>query len=202
MIRRIKYTFICAVLLSCIAPVFAQTISPELRAFNKRLIKSDVSFTFPAGFKEVKPGNTGDYRFDYGIASADNDCEIWLKVRSQKDNVAEYLRKGNKRVTNPDSLYQDMGFELAKAFKSNTDDRPLYKRSIPPFTLNRYNANLGKTYLINLADEPETKHYKFAMLVVLQKNKVGTVMAVCFANDLGPRFFSNLNRASSCLKFN
>ena len=203
MARQIQYILIYVVLFFGIDPAFAQTkISPELKAFNKHLAKTSITFTFPAGFKEVKPGYTDDYGFDYGIASEEGESEIWFKIRSQKDNLAEYLKKGDKRIINPDSLYQDIGLSQANAFKNKSDERPLFIRSIPPITLNRYNADLGKTYLISLPDEQETKHYKFAMLVILQKNKVGTVMAVCFANELGPGFFKNLNKASSCLKFN
>ena len=59
----------------------------------------------------------------------------------------------------------------------------------------------GKTYLLNLLDMPETKHYKYALLITLQKGHVGTIIAVCFANEKGAEFFKNINKASKCLKF-
>jgi len=200
--KLIRQKFICIyALLLCTAPAFAQVRSmSDFRGFNAHLTKADVTFIFPTGFKEIKPAATRNYRYDYGIASEDNNCEIWFKVRSQKENLADYLRRGGKAI-NPDSLYQEIGRAQVKIFKS--DDMQLFvPRSIPSSTLTRYNADLGKTFLIGLSDKPETKHYKFAMVVVLQKNGVGTITAVCFANELGPGFFKTLNQASSCLKFN
>lgn len=201
MIKQIKHILNTVALILCIVPAFAQTkLSSDNRVFNRHLAKANITFTFPPGFKEVKLGD--NHAFDYAISSTDDDCEIWFKVRSQRENMAEYLRKSDRKITNPDSVYQDIALAQANTFKSKTDDRPLFIRNIPPYTLTRYNADIGKTYLINLPDDPETKHHKFAMLVVLQKNKVGTIMAVCFANELGPGFFKTLNEASSCLKFN
>jgi hypothetical protein len=54
---------------------------------------------------------------------------------------------------------------------------------------------------LNLLDFPATKHYKYALLIALQRNHTGTIMAVCFTNDKGPEFFKNVDRASNCLKF-
>ena len=200
--NRLKYIIACLGLLVCTAPAFAQirSFTPDLKNFNKRLIKANITFTYPAGFKEVKVNNTPAYSFDYGIVAPEGDCEIWFKVQSQKDTWSNYLKaKNDNRIAHPDSLYQEIGLAQARAFKN--DKEPL-ARSIPPMLLTRYNADLGKTYLVNLPDAPETKHYKYAMVVVLQKNKVGNVLAVCFANELGPGFFKNLNKASTCLKFN
>lgn len=189
----------------CIATAFAQVKQPatftrDLKNFDKKLSKANIAFIFPTGFKEVKTVTTADYSFDYGIAAPEEDCEIWFKVQTQKDSWINYIKgKNDNHIINPDSLYQEIGLTQAKAFKG--DNAPL-DRSIPPMWLTRYNADLGKTYLVNLPDSPQTKHYKYAMVVVLQKNKVGNVLAVCFANELGPGFFRNLNKASTCLKFN
>ncbi len=191
-------------LLFCILPVYAQvkqpaTLTRNLKNFDKKLTKVNISFIFPTDFKEVKPIVTNDYAFDYAIATPENDCEIWFKVQSQKDSWTSYLKaKNDNHVVHPDSLYNEVGLSQAKAFKGDKD--PIERR-IPANLLTRYNADLGKTYLVNLPDAPETKHYKYAMVVVLQKNKVGNVLAVCLANELGPGFFKNLNKASSCLKF-
>ena len=204
-IRQLKHIITYVALAFCIAPAFAQVKQPailtrDLKNFNKQLTKAGISFILPTGFKEVKPVATPEYSFNYGIAAPEGDCEIWFKVQSQKNAWTNYIKgKNDNRITNPDSLYQEIGSSQAKAFKG--DYAPL-ERSIPLFTLTRYNADLGKTYLVNLPDAPQTKHYKYAMVVVLQKNKVGNVLAVCFANELGPGFFKNLNKVSNCLKFN
>ncbi len=204
MIKQLKHIFICVGLLFCIAPVFAQVkqqpLTRELKNFSKQLTKANVSFTFPAGFKEIAVPNTHEHPFDYGIGSNEDDCEIWFQVRTQKDNWNDYIRRSDRRILSADSLYREIGQLQAEAFKS---EKPALARSIPSFTMKRYNADLGYTYLVReLPDAQITKHYKIAMVVVLQKNKVGTVLAVCFANELGPGFYSNLNKASSCLEFN
>lgn len=187
------------------SPVLAQVKQSEaltrnLKNFDKKLSKAKMTFVFPTGFKEVKVVDTHVYSFDYGVVTPEGDCEIWFKVQSQKDSWTNYLKgKNDNHVVHPDSLYNEIGLAQAKAFKG---EREPLERSIPASTLTRYNADLGKTYLVNLPDAPQTKHYKYAMVVVMQKNKTGVALAVCFANELGPGFFKNLNKASSCLKFN
>lgn len=185
----------CIALLGFIAPAFSQgrrpVVSRELKEFNKELADADLNFTLPPGFKEAK-ANSED-AFDYGIQLPDGDFEIWFQVKSLKDN------KIAKVKSNPDSLYLDMGRAQATTYVG--EDKYI-TRNIPPNALMRYNADAGKTFLLNLPDSPTTKHYKYAMVVVLQKNHEGTLLATCFANELGPGFFKNLNLASSCIKFN
>lgn len=205
MIKQLKHIGFCVALLFCMAPVLAQvkqpaTLNRDLKSFDKKLTKAKMTFIFPTGFKEVKAADTDIYNFDYGITAPEGDCEIWFKVQSQKNSWANYLKgKNDTRVVHPDSLYNEIGLAQAKAFKA---DRAPLERTIPREWLTRYNADLGKTYLVNLPDLAATKNYKYAMVVVMQKNKTGVALAVCFANELGPGFFKNLNKASSCLKFN
>ncbi len=176
------------------------TASKYLKNFDKTLAKTNMTFVFPAGFKEAKQEDADKFDFDYGITTPENDCEIWFKVQSQKESWTNYLKgKNDNRIVHADSVYKEIGLSQAKAFKGDKD--PI-ERIIPANLLTRYNADLGKTYLVNLPDAAATKHYKFAMVVVMQKNKTGLAIAVCFANELGPGFFKNLNKASSCLKFN
>jgi hypothetical protein len=202
-IKKLKYIGFCVALLLGIVPAFTQVKQPailthDLKSFDKKLKKAKMTFIFPTGFKEVKA--TDIYNFDYGIIAPEGDCEIWFKVQSQKDSWTSYLKgKNDNRIVHPDSVYKEIGLSQAKAFKGDKD--PI-ERIIPANLLTRYGADLGKTYLVNLPDAAATKHYKFAMVVVMQKNKTGIAMAVCFANELGPGFFKNLNKASSCLKFN
>jgi hypothetical protein len=202
LIKQLKHIGFCVALLFCFASAFAQVKQPavlthDLKRFDKKLTKANMSFIFPLGFKEVK--STDSDNFDYGIITPEGDCEIWFKVQSQKDSWNSYLKaKNDNRVVHSDSVYSEIGLSQAKAFKS--DKAPL-ERIIPTSLLTRYNADLGKTYLVNLPDAAATKHFKYAMVVVMQKNKTGVALAVCFANELGPGFFKNLNKASSCLKF-
>ncbi|MEB0302593.1 hypothetical protein, partial [Mucilaginibacter sp. 5C4] len=86
----------------------------------------------------------------------------------------------------------------AQAF---TGDNNYLMRNIPPKYLAKYNGDAGRTYLLNLPDEQVTKHYKYALLLTLQKDHTGTILAVCFSNEKGPEFFKDIDKASSCIKF-
>ena len=200
--RLTKCLFSSVLLLLLVMPFFCDAqgrrphISHELKMFSRELADADLSFTLPPGFTEMKPGNNDDVPCDYGIQMPDADFEILFQVRSLKDSK---LARRQEKVNNPDSLYIDMGRAQATSF---VGDQPYISRNIPPRALQRYNADAGKTFLLNLPDSPTTKHYKYAMLVVLQKNHSGMLLATCFANELGPVFFKNLNMASSCIKFN
>ena len=201
---QIKQLLLYIGLVFCITPVFAQgkrtAMSPEYKEFNKELADADLSFTIPAGFKEIKAVNNDDFAYDYAIQLPDADFEIWFQVKSLKDYKAGTKSKSDKdKPVNPDSLYMDLGQAQATAFMG---DKNYLIRNIPQNALVRYNADAGKTFLLNLPDSPVTKHYKYAMVVVLQKNHAGTLLATCFANELGPGFFKNLNLANSCIKFN
>lgn len=177
-------------------------ISQQLKNFKELVAKANATFTFPKGFKEIHAPDNEDYSFDYAMELPGKGFEIWIQVKSQKENYAAYLRSiGNKETGqgNPDSLYIAMGTAHAIAF---TGDRNSYfTRVIPPSVCARYNADAGKSYLLNLLDMPITKHYKYALLVTLQKDQTGTILAVCFANEKGPEFFKDVDRASNCIRF-
>jgi hypothetical protein len=203
--NRLKYLLLYMGLVFYFIPAVAQeknsSFIHQFKNFNKELEEANLSFTLPNGFKEIRPGNIEDASFDYAISLPDADFEIWFQVRSQKENWGYGKSKNDKaRATpNQDSLYQEIASAQAEEFMGNKN---YMTRNIPQYSLARYNADEGKTYLLNLPDSPTTRHYKYAMLVVLQKNHTGLLLAVCFANELGPGFFKNLNMASSCIKFN
>ncbi|MBB3967479.1 hypothetical protein [Mucilaginibacter phyllosphaerae] len=221
--KQFKQLLLTGILLFCIAPaIFAQVkshqvirkksgalkpvakpayISPQLKNFLHAADAANVSFTAPKGFKEIKAPDNEDLFFDYAMEVPGKEFEIWFQVKSQKENYASYLKSlGNKntRQANPDSLYIDMGRASAMAFTGEDD---FFTRSIPPKYLERYNADAGKTYLLNLQNLAVTKHYKYALLITLQKDHIGTILAVCLANERGPEFFKNIDKASSCIKF-
>lgn len=204
-VSQLKYLLLYMGLVFCFTPAVSQERSSlfthQFRNFNKELAEANLSFTLPNGFKEIRPGNMDDASFDYAIKLVDADFEIWFQVRSQKENWGYGKSKNDKvrTTSNQDSLYQEIASTQAEAFMGNKN---YMTRSIPQYSLARYNADVGKTYLLNLPDSPTTRHYKYAMLVVLQKNHTGMMLAVCFANELGPGFFKNLDMAGSCIKFN
>lgn len=176
--------------------------SPQLKKFKEIAARANLVFTFPKGFKEIHAPDNEDFSFDYAMELPGKGFEIWLQVKSQKENYAAYQRTVEDKQTsldNPDSLYLGMGTAHALAF---TGDRSAYfTRPIPPKICARYNADAGRSYLLNLLDLPVTKHYKYALLVTLQKDHTGTILAVCFANEKGPEFFKDMDRASNCVKF-
>ncbi|MDN5289192.1 MAG: hypothetical protein JWR38_5466 [Mucilaginibacter sp.] len=179
----------------------AAPVSAQFKEFSQLLAQASITFMFPKGFKEIEAVNNEDFSFDYAMEMPGKDFEVWFQVKSQKENWASYERLQNDndhQLANPDSLYLEMGKAHAIAF---TGDRNYFVRNMPQNVLARYNADSGKSYLLSLLDLPATKHYKYALLITLQRNHTGTVMMVCFTNEKDPEFFKNIDKATNCLKF-
>jgi hypothetical protein len=186
-------------------PAIAQTkhthITGQLNDFHHLLADAGLNFTFPAGFIAIPAINNEDFSFDYALSLPGKDFEVWYQVKSQKQNWISYEHTKNDKKTalaNPDSLYLDMGRANAIAL---TGDNNFMIRNLPPQVLARYNADAGKSCLLNLLDMPVTKHYKYALLITLQKNHTGTLMAIYFTNNKDPDFYQYVSRAGRCLRF-
>ena len=217
-LKQFKQILITVILVTGIIPAFAQIkhkavpvkqlqtakpkapVSPQLAEFLTLAADAGVSFSFPKGFREIKAPDNEDFSFDYAMTLPGKNFEIWLQVKSQKENWASYVKSKNANVelANPDSSYIAVAQAHAAALTGGSD---YFIRNIPPDVLARYNADAGKSYLLNLRDLPATNHYKYALLITLQKNHTGIILAVCFTNEKGPEFFKNMDRASNCLKF-
>ncbi|HTH81318.1 MAG TPA: hypothetical protein VL490_00195 [Mucilaginibacter sp.] len=199
--KKITDLLLIPLLLLVFAPAIAQVNhtpqSPQFKNFSNQLAQINLSFNFPEGFKEIKAVNTESLPFDYAMEIPGADFEIWFRVNTQKDNEKLVADK-NLHITNPDSLYVGVAQDQIGGFSS---DKNYLKRRLPHYILDRYNADAGSTYLLNLDDSPLTRHYKYALMIVLQKNHAGTVLAICFTNEKGAEFFKNMNEASNCLKF-
>jgi hypothetical protein len=218
--KQIKQIIVAVILICSISPVFAQvkrpakntkppvvqvkrvTPSKQLITFIRLAAEANVSFVFPKGFKEIPAPDNEYFSYDYALTIPGKDFEIWLQVKSQKENWASYQKAQNRpdasQLANPDSTYISLAQAQCSAFAG---DNPFSPRVIPPDILARYNADNGKSYLLTLRDMQMTKRYKYALLITLQKDHTGIIMAVCFTNEKGPEFFKNMDKASNCLKF-
>lgn len=199
LLKLTRFTVLMALVLA-LAEVFAQSShidgSEQLKSFDKALSKVGLSFDFPEGFKEVKAVNSNSLKFNYAMELPGKDFEIWFRVNSLKEN--KQLLNSNRLRIPADSAYNFIIKQQAVVFSNDAD---WITRQVPDVLLNRYNANVGKTYLVNLNDAQVTKHYKYALLIVMSKFNAGSVLAVCLSNDKGPEFFKNMFEASNCMKF-
>ncbi len=194
-IRTVLMLLVCPVV-----SVFAQASrldnSQQLKAFEKALNKVGATFTFPEGFKEIKAVNNRDLQFNYAMELPGKEFELWLRVNSLKENK-DFLNDNKIRVS-ADSAYLHL---LKQQVSTLSSDENWLMRPIPPFILGGYNADVGKTYLVNLKDSPVTRHYKYALLIAIAKYNAGSLYAICLTNNKGTEFFRNMFTASNCLKF-
>ena len=137
----------------------------------------------PDGFNEL--ATKDDSPYDYGIGISGQEFEIWFKIVPQAEST-------------PDSAYLQIGRTQAKALAGEGN---FLTRNIPDRVLTDYNADAGKTYFISLPDITDKNRFKYALLITLQKNHKGTIVAVCLTNDKGPDFFKNISKAQTCIKF-
>ncbi|WP_158827161.1 hypothetical protein [Mucilaginibacter lacusdianchii] len=175
--------------------------SAQFISFKRMADDAGIGFCIPDGFKEIKPVNNENFDADYAMALPGEDFEVWIQVRSLKQswNSYEQLKDiRSRQLENPDSLYKATSRALALQLSF---DNKYFSRNLQPDILEQYNADAGKTYLVNLSDSPETHRFKYAMLIALQKDHTGMVMALCLANEKGPELFKNINKARDCLRF-
>jgi len=184
--RQFKQILLISCLLFCSAMVFAQGKAPkesrESKNFSKILNRANINFTMPDGFNELVAKDENQY--DYGISTG-SEFEIWFKIIPQLEGAA-------------DSAYIQIGKTQAKALAGEGN---FLMRNIPDRVLTDYNADAGKTYFISLPDITDKNRFKYALLITLQKNHKGTIVAVCLTNDKGPDFFKNISKAQTCIKF-
>lgn len=176
-------------------------ISPHHRDFLRLAAEANVVFSFPSGFREIPPPNDEFFSFDYAMEAQGRQFEIWFKVRSQKNDWKNYLAMKNdprRQLSNPDTGYLAKGRAMAKTLCNDTIS---VSRDIDQEVLKRYNASAGRSYLVDMPYRAATKHYKYALVLAIEKDRTGTILVVCFTDEKSPEFFRNVNRISHYLKF-
>jgi hypothetical protein len=197
-LKKLLGTFLCSILLVTLVMGQGKPIpSQQLNGFKDLLSNINGTFTLPDNFTEVKPPNNEKLPFQYGVKLPDVDFEIWFQVNSVRADWQRY--DANKQLLNPDSSYNKTATDEAMIMSGSKD---YISRPMPPYILNRYNADEGRSYLITLADMPATKHYQYALIIVLHKNHYGNILVACLTNEKGPTFFKNINQLRNCFKFN
>ncbi len=168
--------------------------------FSKQIAETNIDFEIPGFFKELKimPDEPG---FNYGLELPNTGFEVWYQINPLKQHWQNFdTQKGEpkKAIENPDSLY--LSIAQAKAI-SLAGKGNYFTKTLPLNALWHFNATSGKSFLLNLLDANATKHYKYGLLIVLQKDHVGNVLMLFLSNDTGPAFFRNVRRASLSIRF-
>ncbi|QQL49330.1 hypothetical protein [Mucilaginibacter ginkgonis] len=194
-LRQFKQIFVIVTLLVTAGIARAQTQplnqSRQLKSFIKATTEAGITFNLPEGFKELNNRLPDDNEMDYGMAPVGSDFEIWFAVRSYKKLARHYRGMA-------DSAYLSLAKDQISNFSADND---YFVRNLSPRILNQYQADEGKSYLVNLNDSAETRHYRYALIIVLQKNRTGAITAVCLTNDKGAEFFKAIDKARGCIKF-
>ena len=204
--KQFKQILLIVVFLCGANNVFAQSkllpLTPDQKKFYQLLKEANLAFTFPSGFKQITPVDNEDFSYDFAMMLPNRDFEVWLQIKPQKQNWISYEKakqdNPQRAVANPDSMYVDMSKADAAALSA---DNKILVRYMPPKVLAGYNADAGKSYFFNLPDLAITKHYKYALVVALQKDHTGTLIAVYFTNEKDADFYREVYRAAHCLRF-
>ena len=82
-----------------------------------------------------------------------------------------------------------------------SEDEDFIIRDISEDVLTNFNATTGRSYILSLPDLPETRHYKYALILAIQKNHSGSILATCFADETDTDFIKNVNHLSQYVRF-
>jgi hypothetical protein len=126
------------------------------------------------------------------METTDHSFEVWFKIKSHKKDIL------NQREANPDTAYLELIHTAAQSLGENEN---FIIRDISNDALLNFNASAGKSYVISLPDQPETKHFKYALILAIEKSNTGTILAVCFTDNTNTDFFRNVNHLSQYIRF-
>jgi hypothetical protein len=177
-----------------------QNESHSTKSFKELLTMVNASYIAPEGFVETTPNINDKTSYQYALELPGGDFEACFQVNSTKRDWKNYDQgKHTAGEINPDSLYTRIALAQINCLAG---DGRQFNRTIPAKVLQYYNADIGRSYFFNLADSPLTRHYQYALLVIIQKNHYGSISVICMGNDRGPDFFKKINMLRNCIKFN
>lgn len=191
------------VLNSC-AVGYSQTLqpSPQFKAFQQTLSATNVQFTFPKDFKEIKALHTAHTNVDYAMELPNANFQVWYGVKNLQQVWPKFKATEDdikRTLTNPDSLYSSVSLSAATQLAGKEN---FTCKNLPKDVLDVFRADEGKSYQLNLYDRPETGRYQYALLISLQKNGAGYIMMLFLSNENGPEFYKKVNKAYYSVRFN
>jgi len=178
--------------------------STQFKTFQQALAETNLQFVIPKNFKEIEPIQTAtaDVNVDYAVMLPQSNFQVWFKVKNIAQEEARFKASdGDAKLSlaNPDSLYSFKS--LSTAIKLAGKGNFTYK-SLPQNVLDSFHADAGCSYQLNLRDMPETNHYKYGLLISLQKNTSGYILMLFLGNENGPAFYKKVNMAYYSVRFN
>ena len=191
------FTIVCSLAFILVAQAQTnQGDSKEAKHFKELLSQVNASFATPDGFTEIKALNSEKTNYQYALEIPDGGFEVRFQVNDIRKQW-KLFDKGSAG-TNPDSLYTKIVDAQVSSLSAEGNH---YHNVIPPRILQYYNADLGHSYYFGLMNAPYTKGYQYALLVVIQKSRYGSISVICLGNERGPEFFKKVNKLRSCIKF-
>jgi len=175
--------------------------SSQLKTFQQILLATNLQFTFPKDFKEIKALHQAEMDVDYAMELPDDNFKVWYIVKNlQQRNKLKVSESDPKTVlAHPDSLYRSVYLSTATTLAGKDN---YTSKNLPQEVLDLFHADRGQSCLLNLYNAPLTEHYKYGLLISLQKDGTGCIAMLFLSNDNGPDFYKKVNKAYYSVRFN
>lgn len=199
--RKILPLLFFLILVNLIGRAQPQPNYPQLKAFQQTLAGLNGQFNFPRDFREIKTARDADLDIDYAIELPNENFQVWFIAKNQQQRTHPKVFEDDSKSANynPDSIYKSISTATAIALAGKNN---YTFKALPAEMLALFHADEGQSYLLNLYDTPVTVHYKYGLLICLQRNGTGSISMVFLSNDNGPDFYKNVNRACYAIRFN
>lgn len=155
----------------------------KAKEFQEYIDTIGLTFTMPAGFKEIAVKENNDLWYSFAIKDKDADFEVRYTVWSLKPTFAEYEKcklDTNCTMVNPNVIYKGR----IQANVLNMSGGQDYE--IGPFPMqavkNEFNADAGGSSFFEF-NCGFGKGYKYGQMVYLHKDNVADVIITYMSND-------------------